>query len=319
MTVARSRLIDINSTPYYHITCRCVRRAFLCGVDNYTGKDYEHRRSWIEDKLFELTSVFAIDVAAYAIMSNHYHLVLRIDKEQAEAWSTREVLERWTQLFNGSMVAQRYLAGAPLGEAELEVLGQLVDEYRQRLMNISWLMRILNESIARMANKEDNCKGKFFEGRFKSQALLDEAALLSCMAYVDLNPVRAKMAKTPETSDYTSVQARIQQEPSKALLPFIGNERQEQPKGIAFHLTDYLELVDWSGRAIRQGKRGSIPACLPPILERLNLTEDDWLLQTQFFERRFKRAAGHWYTLNKLAKNLGQSWLQGKTLKLKTT
>jgi len=99
-------------------------------------------------------------------------------------------------------------------------------------MNISWLMRILNESIARMANKEDNCKGKFFEGRFKSQALLDEAALLSCMAYVDLNPVRAKMATTPETSDYTSVQTRIQQDEDKPLLPFIGNQRHKQPKGI---------------------------------------------------------------------------------------
>lgn len=318
MTVARSRLIDIESTPYYHITCRCVRRAFLCGVDSYSGKDYEHRRSLIEDKLFELTSVFAIDVAAYAIMSNHYHLVLRIDNEQAQSWSTREVLERWTRLFNGSMIAQRFLAGAALGEAEMEVLAELAEEYRQRLMSISWLMRILNESIARMANQEDNCKGKFFEGRFKSQALLDEAALLSCMAYVDLNPIRAKMATTPEASDYTSAQARIKEDVNKVLLPFIGNERHEQPKGIAFHLTDYLELVDWSGRAIRQNKRGSIPASLPPILERLNLTEDDWLLQTQFFEKRFKRAAGHWYNLSQLANRLGQNWLHGKSLKPKT-
>lgn len=318
MTVARSRLINIKSTPYYHITCRCVRRAFLCGVDSYSGKDYEHRRSWIEDKLFELTSVFAIDVAAYAIMSNHYHLVLRIDNEQAQSWSTREVLERWTRLFNGSIIAQRFLAGAALGEAEMEVLEELVEEYRERLMSISWLMRILNESIARMANQEDNCKGKFFEGRFKSQALLDEAALLSCMVYVDLNPIRAKMATTPEASDYTSVQARIKEDVNKVLLPFIGNERQEQPKGIAFHFADYLELVDWSGRAIRQNKRGSIPASLPPILERLNLTEDDWLLQTQFFEKRFRRAAGHWYNLSMLANRLGQHWLHGKSLKPKT-
>lgn len=318
MTVARSRLIDIESTPYYHITCRCVRRAFLCGVDSYTGQDYDHRRGWIEDNLLELTSVFAIDVAAYAVMSNHYHLVLRIDNEAARSWSMCEVLQRWTRLFNGSMIAQRYLAGASLGEAELEVLDELVEKYRRRLMSVSWLMRILNESIARRANQEDNCKGKFFEGRFKSQALLDEAALLSCMAYVDLNPIRAKMATTPEASDYTSVQARIRQDVDKALLPFINNERQEQPKGIAFHLTDYLELVDWSGRAIRHNKRGRIPASLPPILERLNLSEDDWLLQTQFFEQRFKRAAGHWYNLSQLANRLGQNWLHGKPFKPRT-
>lgn len=127
------------------------------------------------------------------------------------------------------------------------------------------------------------------------------------------------MASTPEASDYTSVQARIRQDVEKALLPFIGNERQEQPKGIAFHLTDYLELVDWSGRAIRHNKRGSIPQSLPPILERLNLSEDDWLLQTQFFEKKFKRAAGHWYNLSQLANRLGQHWLHGKSFKPITT
>ena len=173
--------------------------------------------------------------------------------------------------------------------------------------------------MARQASREDGCTGKFWECRFTSQALKTEEALLSCMAYVDLNPVRAKMAPTPEASDYTSVQARIRQDVEKALLPFIGNERQEQPKGIAFHLTDYLELVDWSGRAIRHNKRGSIPYSLPPILERLNLTEDDWLLQTQFFEKKFKRAAGHWYNLSQLANRLGQHWLHGKSFKPITT
>ncbi len=140
----------------------------------------------------------------------------------------------------------------------------------------------MNEGIARQANAEDECTGRFWEGRFKSQALLDEAALIAAMAYVDLNPVRAKMAKTPETSAHTSVKRRIQQAQSahspnhpqqqvKELLPFVGNPRAAMPKGLPFMLTDYLELVDWSGRIIRERKPGYIDQSMPPILERLNI------------------------------------------------
>ncbi|MCZ4339934.1 transposase, partial [Shewanella colwelliana] len=136
----------------------------------------------------------------------------------------------------------------------------------------SWFMRCLNEPIARQANMEDNCTGHFWEGRFKSQALLDEAALLACMAYVELNPVRAKMANTPEHSDYTSIQLRVNAalkgEQPKALLPFIGNERAKQPKGIAFSFKDYLELVDETGRVIREDKRGAISKSAENILQR---------------------------------------------------
>ena len=128
-------------------------------------------------------------------------------------------------------------------------------------------MWVLNESIARQANAEDNCTGRFWEGRFKSQALLDEAALAACLAYVDLNPIRAGMAITPETSDHTSIQQRIAtaqavhtpnhpQQQTKGLLPFAGYPRQDMPKGLPFRLTDYLELVDWTGRILREDKRG---------------------------------------------------------------
>lgn len=144
-------------------------------------------------------------------------------------------------------------------------------------MDISWYMRCLNESIARQANEEDGCTGRFWEGRFKSQALLDEKALAACLAYVDLNPVRAGMAKTPEESDYTSVKERVAKALSndrkvlqpKHLLPFVGNPRQQMPKGLPFRLKDYLELIDWTGRVLREDKRGAIPAHLPPLLERL--------------------------------------------------
>jgi REP element-mobilizing transposase RayT len=156
--------------------------------------------------------IFAIDVASYAVMSNHYHIVIRVDVERAKNWSVEEVLERWLRLFSGPVLIQRYLSPEErekMTPAECERVCEIAEEYRERLMNISWFMRVLNENIARKANREDGVTGHFWEGRFKSQALLDETALLSAMAYVDLNPIRAGIALTPEESDYTSIQARI--------------------------------------------------------------------------------------------------------------
>ena len=230
MTTARKQLISLVDTPYYHCISRCVRRAYLCGEDKNSGKNYEYRRVWVEDKLMALSQVFAIEVCAYAVMSNHTHLVLFIDEASARVWSTEEVLQRWHQLFKGTLLTQQYSRGEPIASYLLPTLTDTVEQYRNRLMDISWFMRLLNESIARQANQEDNCTGRFWEGRFKSQALLDEAALAACMAYVDLNPVRANIAKTPESSDYTSVKQRViaakKGKQPKLLLPFVGNLRQ---------------------------------------------------------------------------------------------
>ncbi|MBU2924541.1 transposase, partial [Colwellia sp. C2M11] len=169
MTTARKQLISLADTPYYHCISRCVRRAFLCGEDKNTGKNFDHRRGWVEDKLLSLTQVFAIDVCAYAIMSNHTHTVLFIDEETAKGWSTKAVLERWHQLFKGTLLTQQYCRGEEIPDYLMTSLLETVEVYRHRLMDISWFMRLLNQSIATQANQEDNCTGHFWEGRFKSQ------------------------------------------------------------------------------------------------------------------------------------------------------
>ncbi|MCH8499620.1 MAG: transposase, partial [Marinobacter sp.] len=176
MTRPRDQLVSITDTPYYHIVSRCVRRTFLCGYDRQTGKSYEHRRQWIEERIRLLSSIFTIDLCAYAVMSNHYHLVIKLCPEQAEDWDRDEVLERWCCLFKGSRLVQRYLAGERLGEAEDNAVEEVVQVYRKRLCSLSWFMKCLNESIARDANREDACTGHFWESRFKSQALLTEQA-----------------------------------------------------------------------------------------------------------------------------------------------
>ncbi|WP_025821390.1 transposase [Shewanella marina] len=308
MATPRERLVSLADTSYYHCVSRCVRRAYLCGVDSYTGQSYEHRRDWIEERLLSLVQVFSIDICSYAVMHNHLHVVLKVDIERMQAWSDEEVILQWQKLFKGTLLTQKLLKGDKIEPYELESFAKTITEYRNRLINISWFMRALNEPIARKANKEDKCTGRFWEGRFKSQALLDEAAVIACMAYVDLNPVRAKIAKTPETSDYTSIKRRIKaamkgEQPSE-LLPFIGNERANMVNGLMFRINDYLKLVDDTGRQLRDDKRGSITQTSLDILTRLNISLENWLKITSEFHDLFKGPVGTLQELTKLCEHL---------------
>jgi putative transposase len=327
MTRARKELVSLDDTPYYHCTTRCVRRAFLCGTDSSTGQYFEHRRGWICNRIKRLASVFAIDIAAYAIMSNHYHVVLRVDRETAQSWTRGEVIDRWTSLFSGPPLVKRYRAGQALSTAELAAVDEVVERWRQRLIDISWFMRCLNEYIARKANAEDGCKGRFWESRFTTQALLDEAAVLACMAYVDLNPIRACMADRPETSDYTSLQERLGLAPDpeetesedpppetekSPLMPFAGAINQATPANhLPYSFADYLELVDWTGKAVRDDKRGSIPSNMPGILQRLNIEPEQWIKASSGIERHFYGAIGPIATLEHFCQRLKKRWIHG--------
>jgi REP element-mobilizing transposase RayT len=317
MPQPRKSQISLIDTPFYHCVSRCVRRSFLCGKDKYSGQSYEHRRGWVEDRLLFLSTVFAIDICAYAVMSNHTHVVLHVDKTLADGWDADEVLRRYHQLHKGTLLTQKYLKGETLSSGELITFDETVEQYRQRLYDISWFMRNLNEYIAREANKEDGCTGRFWEGRFKSQALLDESAVLACMAYVDLNPVRADMETTPETSKHTSIKKRTQavknkQQQPKTLMPFVGNPRQNMPKkGIAYQLKDYCELVDITGRCIREDKAGYIEDHQSPILERLGLDSQQWLTLTTEFEKHFCYAAGAELMMNAFKRHTEHQRLRG--------
>jgi REP element-mobilizing transposase RayT len=307
MPEPRYRQVSIEDTPYYHCISRCVRRAFLCGSDPLTGFNFEHRRQWIVDRIKLMCSVFAVDLCAYAIMNNHYHIVVRISTACADEWTDEEVAHRWMQIFSGPLLMHQYLANTDLTKSELKCVAELLTTWRERLADLSWFMRCINERIARMANREDHCTGSFWEGRFKSQALLDERALLACMAYVDLNPIRAAMATTPEQSDFTSVQERINNPDCDYLASFSNQCNDTLP----FNLKDYLELVDWGGREVKRNKRGYIPASTPPILARLNMNASPVLKYLAKDDLHSFGALGSVSMLRAFAASVGRKFVKG--------
>ncbi|MGF1689416.1 transposase [Photobacterium japonica] len=318
MPRARKTQVSLTDTQYYHCVSRCVRRTFLCGKDPLTGQCFEHRRAWVEQRLLFLANVFAIDICAYAVMSNHTHVVLHVDTEQAKTWSQEEVITRWHRVCKGNFLSNTWLdenLRNQMDSAQRQAVERIAEDWRKRLHDISWFMRLLNEPIARQANKEDGCTGRFWEGRFKSQALLDEAALVACMAYVDLNPVRAGIATAPESSAHTSIKKRANAAKSsyqpKTLLPFVGNPRANMPKGLPFAFTDYLLLVDETGRTIRDGKHGYISKSALNVISRLGLSEENWLELACHLEQNFSGAIGKEHMLREYHHHIGQQRTQG--------
>lgn len=322
MTKPRSQLVNPDATPYYHCVSRCVRRAFLCGNDPLTKKSFEHRRGWIEEKLLFISQFFMIDIASYAIMSNHYHVVLHLDTEAAKQLSDLEVVKRWHSLFKGTELSHCFADNKPIEKHNIENLNKNIALWRERLCNIGWFMRCINEPLARMANKEDLCTGRFWEGRFKSQALLDEKSLLACMAYVDLNPIRAGLASELEKSDHTSIKKRLEINAPSSIdsltkLRFINNDSQSNTKSLPFSLKDYLNLVDWTGRHIRKETNGIISDDRPFILDKFQFSESHWLYITKNFESKFRNLVGGFYKLQSAAKILGLKRAYGLANSLK--
>lgn len=308
MTSPRSQLVDPTTPGYYHCMSRCVRRAWLCGVDACSGESFEHRRQWVEDRIVELGRSFALGVYAYAVMSNHLHVVVKLDPATAWAWLPEEVARRWVALCpvrEAGEVDER--ATARRAEA---IAGdpERVARYRERLASLSWFMRCLSEPIARRANREDGCTGRFWEGRFRCQALLDDAAVLACMSYVDLNPVRSGIARDLTDSQHTSVKQRLTQHVGEEPIAPVAGIAMNGP---AISTRAYLALVDWTGRLVKPGKRGVIDAVRPPILAHLGLREREWQCQVLGIESRYWRAVGAVESLMAKAQAMGQCWLKG--------
>jgi len=308
MTYPRSHLIDPEGGTY-HVCSRCVRRTFLCGIDALTGKDFSHRRAWIEKRIIELSKLFNVSIYAYAVMSNHYHIVLTMTPTML---SDDEVAERWLRLCpvkqRGDHTEQAYNFRKSLIMANEDRLAEL----RGRLQSLSWFMRFLNEPLARMANREDNCTGRFWEGRFKSQILLDEASVLACMVYVDLNPIRAGIAESVETSDHTSIRRRVKHSNETDSLGAIDDDTSSTPYS-PLSLRDYLALIDWTSDA-QSNQRRSMPSRVAASFRSHHTNTDHWFRDHLPQSHHWQRAMGSVESLREYAKSIGQCWIKSRSM-----
>ena len=172
MAIARSKLVDVSVARWYHCVSRCVRKAFLLdeGEDN--------RKKWLEIRLEELADVFAVAVGGFSLMDNHLHVLLRLDPAVARTWSDDEVVRRWGRLFPPRDKSRQPI---PLPEQWIQERlddAQWIAKTRERLQSLSWFMKCLKEPLSRLANRQDKTRGAFFEGRFRSVAVVDDESLL---------------------------------------------------------------------------------------------------------------------------------------------
>ena len=342
----RSEIVHDGEVEVYHAYTRCVRGSFLCGVDRLTGIDYSHRRRWIHEFEKRLASLYGLEIGFHAEMSNHLHLILRSRPDVVESWSEEEVVRRALTIYR--LVKSK--DGATIRDVnQNEISIELADPrrvacLRKRLSSVSCFMQSLCEHIARRANREDACHGAFFEERFKAKLLADDSSVLVCGIYIDLNQIRAGEAITPEQSSHTSAFDRIQgqkertegtasssnghapadgwmceltlqegpdvdlRELSRTVSPLRASE-----KGLlSVRLDEYLNLLDWTGRTLRTGSQGAIPAHLAPILQRLGIRETCWTDLVTNFDQLFSHVVGRVGHVAARAAQAGRRWYQGQ-------
>ena len=294
MTRPRSEIVDRENGGIYHVGGRCVRRAMLLGEDPESGRDFSHRRGWIVNLALHFAEVFTVHVVEYAVMSNHYHLVVLYRPQDRLELSDEDVARRWLRLFPPRDPQHLEARVAALLE-DPERLAVL----RDRLGDLSWYMARLNETVARRANAEDDCTGKFWQGRFASKDLPDERSVWACMAYDALNPVRADIADGVDDADHTGLQARVQEaeaEPERLDQPLAplavrdGRVASAPPPAptLDISLRDYRAHVEWTAGLLRD----DTPAVRAP--PRLG-DATSWLRLVQSFRLRIvKQTVPRW-------------------------
>jgi hypothetical protein len=334
---ARRRLLGRNRKAVFHCTARCVRRAFLCGRDRLTGRDYSHRRGWILQREEQLAGLFALEVEFRAERSNHLHVVLRTRPEIARRWSAREVARRW---LTATRLAKRMTDGLPSPDPKkLEALvknKKKIARLRRRLSSVSWFMGFLCENIARRANVEDEATGRFWEGRFRCRECTDENAILMCGVYVDLNASRDGDMSSPETAPHTSVydRWRARSQPAHArdradgwmaeltLRPERKAEvelayrsrtgRRASDLGVLpIRLEEYVKLLKWTARQLNSGARSTIPRDLEAILDHMEMKPEAWLETVANYESVFCHAVGPPASLANVARRMEVGHLKG--------
>ncbi|MFO0818078.1 MAG: hypothetical protein U1A77_09075 [Pirellulales bacterium] len=205
----RKSLVDPTEVGVYHCASHCVRRGNVQGRDTVSGLDRTHRSHWIQNRLASLASVFAVEVLDYGLIDNSLHTLLRIRPDVTIGWSDEEVVRRWIQLNRRRLQLKR----ERLSRKRLDKLladGERVSEFRKRLSDLSWFMIMLKEPIAREANREDGVSGHFFGERYWCRRCWTIEEAMQAMLFSHTSPVRAGLATTPETAEFSSYRDRLE-------------------------------------------------------------------------------------------------------------
>jgi REP element-mobilizing transposase RayT len=274
------------------------------------GEGALDRKQWIEERLELLAENFSISVGGFSILENHLHVLCRLDPDDASRWKPKEVLRRWIAIYpppklalDDPKVVKQWIKQQVKDKKRVKVL-------HKRLTNLGWFMKSLKEPLARMANKADGCSGAFWASRYKSIAILDDEALLATSTYIDLNPVAAGIAETPENSPHTSLKQRVDHAKNQGELDRLGaalngsvagsqasgnieqdhwlvpiedrrvdnnSETTSNREGMlgSFSLGNYLMLVDYTGRLYRQGKV-RMNGAIKDVFDRLGISNESW-------------------------------------------
>ena len=304
MTKPRSHYVDAHHARYYHVTSRCVRRAFLLGADPLTKINHDNRKAVFHRRLKHLAQFFTIDVMGYALMSNHFHLVVRYDPNGANEWCDEEVARRWCSVFHGLPLdatdevpasVDDYSVERALHYHDLLLDPERIARCRTALSSLSRFMQHLKQPFAVWANRQDRCKGHFFEARFYSGVLLEEADLLACMAYVDLNPVEAGMARSLKAAAGTSIHERLYRErfDSTQLEAYLaplwaddGAEGGAEPSGridLRCRLVDYAQQLNLAVVFLTH-QRAEMPSRLENWMARLLNRERNKRPSAEFYD-----------------------------------
>ena len=333
----RTQIANPQVSSILHITQRCVRQDFFLDDNLPLEGKFGERRNAVLERLKTLASAFAIDILRFAIMSNHLHLTLRNLPELVATMSDEEVARRWLIICPGFCEALADFRNSHPDRPTQEDIDKLakdkkrIAELRSRLSSVSYFMWALSGYCAKLFNLMDGTKGHFWDNRYQVKVLLDDLSLLVNSFYIDLNPIRANAAQTPETSKYTSAHCQIESAQLGERIPDIhpahlpdsflarlqilddGSDKRlsdlpTRASDFGFlnmSLYEYFLALDIVGRIIREGKKGAIPAELPPIFERLNISWENAIELIVAYEQLFKCFVGNKKSLEKKAAELG--------------
>jgi REP element-mobilizing transposase RayT len=338
----RTQIANPDFINTLHVTQRCARHNFL--LDDNCGPcgKFERRRNAILDRITHLAGAFAIEVLGVALMNNHLHLILRNRPDIVSQWSDLEVARRWLRICPGFSQAHADFSKRTPDLPTLDDAALLAKDrekiklLRRRLADIGSLMWSLNDYSAKLFNLTDCMTGCFWEGRYKAQSLLDNLALLLCVLYVDLNPIRAGIAQSPEESEFTSAYLQIQsleainKRPSTnpSLLPNaflapirISSEASAQLRSrtgcrasdygfLDMSTAEYLIVLDLMGRLMRNDKTAAIPNDLPPIFERLKITFENAHELVRGYQQLFTSFVGTKASIHAKAQEFGLKRVQ---------